>query len=181
MLFLNTFERSLARLYLACGYGAAACLVVLAALVIASIVSRLLSVYVPGLVEYSGYAMAASSFLALAYTFGEKGHIRVALLLNRLPPAPHRLVELWCLLVASICTGYLAFYAVKLTWLSWRFEERSEGADAILIWIPQSIMAFGATVFFICVLHALIGHLFHSAAGVHGDGGSRGDTKGTPA
>lgn len=84
MQFLGAADRLLKRLYLCCGYIAAALLVSLAGLVILSIVSRLVGVYVPGVTEFSGYAMAGASFFALAYTFRERGHIRVGILLNAL-------------------------------------------------------------------------------------------------
>jgi hypothetical protein len=40
--------------------------------------------------------------------------------------------------------------------ISYKFQERSEGADEILIWIPQTSVAIGSTIFFICVFHQLI-------------------------
>ena len=40
--------------------------------------------------------------------------------------------------------------------ISYEFQERSEGADEILIWIPQSSVAMGSLLFFICVFHQLI-------------------------
>ena len=43
-----------------------------------------------------------------------------------------------------------------MTWFSYEFEEKSEGADATLLWMPQSLMAFGATVMAITVVHALV-------------------------
>ena len=64
--------------------------------------------------------------------------------------------EIWCLSVATIFSGYLAFYFMKMTYISIQFEERSEGADEILIWIPQSTVALGSVFFFICVAHHLI-------------------------
>ena len=39
-------------------------------------------------------------------------------------------------------------------------QERSEGADEILIWIPQSSVAIGSLLFFICVFHQLILRIF---------------------
>ena len=58
--------------------------------------------------------------------------------------------------IASFFSGYLAFYFIKMTYISIQFEERSEGADEILIWIPQSTVALGSVFFFICVAHHLI-------------------------
>ena len=40
--------------------------------------------------------------------------------------------------------------------ISYKFQERSEGADEILIWIPQTSVAIGSTIFFICVFHQCI-------------------------
>ena len=79
MRFLVALDRRLDRFYLWCGYGAALLLVVLALLIIASILSRLLGTYVPGLTEYSGYAMAGGSCLALSHTLRSGGHIRVGI------------------------------------------------------------------------------------------------------
>lgn len=156
MRFFGALDRTLVRVYTACGYAAALFMVVLAVLILTSIISRLVGVYVAGVNTFSGYAMAAASYLALAYTFREKGHIRVGLLLTKLRGRRRWLAELWCLALASLFSGYLAFYLVKMTYVSWRFEERSEGADATLLWIPQSAMAFGAVILAVAVIHALV-------------------------
>ena len=100
--------------------------------------------------------MAASSFLALAYTFGEKGHIRITLFLEKSNKNIRRYLELWCLSVATFFSGFLSFYFLKMLMISFNFQERSEGADEILIWIPQVSVALGSTIFFICVLHNFI-------------------------
>ena len=100
--------------------------------------------------------MAASSFFALAYTFIEGGHIRITLFLEKLSGLRKKIVEIWCLGVASFFSGYLAFYFIKMLIISYKFQERSEGADEILIWIPQSSVAIGSLIFFISVFHTLI-------------------------
>ena len=46
--------------------------------------------------------------------------------------------------------------------ISYKFQERSEGADEILIWIPQSTVAIGATLFFICAFHLLILKIYNN-------------------
>ncbi len=143
-------------LYRFAGYAAAVCMVMIAVMVTLSIVTRLLSVYIPGLTEYSGYAMAAGSFLALAYTFGEGGHIRVELVLSRLDTSARWIAEIWCLGVATVVTLFLAWYMVRLVYFSWKFEERSEGADAILLWQPQALVMAGAIILAIAVLHHFI-------------------------
>ena len=143
-------------LYRLSGYIAAFFLILVATFILTGIASRIFGFYIRGLAEYSGYSMAASSFLALAYTFGEKGHIRITLFLEKSKKNIRRILELWCLLVASFFSGYLSYYFVKMLIISIKFRERSEGADEILIWIPQLFVAIGATIFFICVVHNFI-------------------------
>ena len=58
--------------------------------------------------------------------------------------------------VATFFSGFLSYYFIKMLIISIKFGERSEGADEILIWIPQLFVAIGATIFFICVLHNFI-------------------------
>ena len=104
--------------------------------------------------------MAAASFFALAYTFIEGGHIRITLFLEKTVNLKRYILELWCLIVASYFSGYLAFYFIKMLIISYKFQERSEGADEILIWIPQTNVALGSIVFFICIFHQLIIKIF---------------------
>ena len=142
------------------GYVAAFFLIFVAVFILIGISSRIFGFYIRGLAEYSGYCMAASSFFALAYTFIESGHIRITLFLEKTVNLKRYVLELWCLIVASYFSGYLAFYFIKMLIISYKFQERSEGADEILIWIPQTSVALGSTVFFICIFHQLIIKIF---------------------
>tara|TARA_Y100000590_G_scaffold345524_1_gene395287 strand:- start:241 stop:732 length:492 start_codon:yes stop_codon:yes gene_type:complete len=143
-------------LYKLSGYIAAFFLVLVAIFILIGIASRIFDFYIRGLAEYSGYCMAASSFLALAYTFGEKGHIRITLFLEKSKKNIRRFLELWCFFVATIFSGFLSYYFIKMLIISIKFGERSEGADEILIWIPQLSVAIGSTIFFVCVVHNFI-------------------------
>ena len=121
-----------------------------------SIVTRLLGLYVPGLTVYAGYAMASSSFLALAYTFGKGGHIRVALFIDKFTGRPRRAAVLWCLSVGTFLAGYLAWYAVKMVRVSLLLGDISEGADATPLWIPQIGMAAGAGLLAVALADRLV-------------------------
>lgn len=157
---LPRVDRCLERLYTCSGYVAAFFLVAIGVLVCANIVTRLASGYIPGLTQYSGYAMAASSFFGLAYTFQHNEHIRVELVLNHLHGRVRWAAELWCLAVGSAVSVFLAWYLWRLVYFSWVFQEHSEGADATLLWIPQSGAMLGAIVLAICVVHRLVKTLF---------------------
>ncbi|MCG8357580.1 MAG: TRAP transporter small permease [Kiloniellales bacterium] len=152
----QALDRGLNRVYTACGVIGAGFLFFLMVLVLASIGTRAAGIYVGGLTEYSGYAMAAASYFALSYTFRDGAHIRVTMVLTRFHGAARYRLELFCLAVASFFALYLAYYMVELAYISWDFEERSEGGDAMLLWIPQSGAAAGSIVMAVCVLHAFI-------------------------
>ena len=153
---LKKINNLLKLIYKISGYIASAFLISVAIFILIGIASRIFGFYIRGLSEYSGYSMAASSFFALAYTFWQKGHIRITLFLEKLKKNKRKIAELWCLLAGGFFSGFLCFYFIKMTIISIKFQERSEGADEILIWIPQSLTAIGSTIFFICVIHHLI-------------------------
>ncbi len=149
-------NNNLKSIYKYSGYIAAFFLILVAGFILIGIASRIFGFYIRGLAEYSGYCMAASSFFALAYTFVEGGHIRITLFLEKIEGNKKKYLETWCLMIASFFSGYLAFYFIKMLIISYKFQERSEGADEILVWIPQTSVAIGSTVFFVCVLHQFI-------------------------
>ena len=153
---LKSLDKNLKKIYKFSGYIAAAFLILIAVFILIGISSRIFGFYIRGLAEYSGYCMASASFFALAYTFIEGGHIRITLFLEKLSASNKWLTEIWCLSISSFFSGYLAFYFIKMLIISYKFQERSEGADEILIWIPQTSVALGSTIFFISVLHQFI-------------------------
>ena len=153
---INSINNSLKSTYKISGYIAAIFLMLVAVFILTGISSRIFGFYIRGLAEYSGYSMAASSFFALAYTFYEKAHIRITLFLEKIKNKRRKLAEIWCLSVGSFFSGFMAYYFIKMVIISIKFEERSEGADEMFIWIPQASVAIGSFIFFICVLHHLV-------------------------
>ena len=148
--------RLAAGLYRICGAIGACFLILIGLLILMEIGSRVAAVYVPGLKAYAGYSMAASAFFAFAYTFGHRAHIRMSAIIGRLTGRARRVAEIWCLAAAAFVAGYVAWYAVKLVAVSWDLEDVSESTDRMLLWFPQTAVAVGSTVLFICVLHRLI-------------------------
>ena len=153
---INSINNFLKSTYKISGYIAAIFLVLVVVFILTGISSRIFGFYIRGLAEYSGYSMGASSFFALAYTFYDKAHIRITLFIEKIESKKRRFAEIWCLSVASFFSGFMAYYFIKMVIISIKFEERSEGGDEILIWIPQSSLAIGSFVFFICVFHHLV-------------------------
>ena len=158
---LYKIDNFLKNIYKFSGYIAACFLILVAIFILIGIASRIFGFYIRGLAEYSGYCMAASSFFALAYTFVEGGHIRITLFLEKVSGIKKKILEMWCLIIASFYSGYVAFYFMKMLKISYEFQERSEGADEILIWIPQTSVALGSLIFCVCVFHQFILKIFN--------------------
>jgi len=152
----QSINNNLNKIYKFSGYIAAIFLIFVAIFILVGISSRIFGFYIRGLAEYSGYCMASASFFALSYTFVEGGHIRITLFLEKVSGSKKRLMENWCLLISSFFSGYLAFYFIKMLIISYKFQERSEGADEILVWIPQTSVAIGSFIFFVSCFHQLI-------------------------
>jgi TRAP-type C4-dicarboxylate transport system permease small subunit len=128
----------------------------LLAMVLLSIVSRLLHFHVPGTDAYAGYFMAASGFLALAHTLKRNEHIRVTLLLSALKGAARRGLEIWALFAAVLLAALAAFYSCRLAWHSHKFNDISTGNDATPLWIPQLAMAVGTLILLVAFIDELV-------------------------
>lgn len=106
--------------------------------------------------ELAGMCLAASTFFGLAYTFREGGHVRINLIVSRLPPAIQRWVELFNCLVGLVVVSFSGFNMWLLTIQSWDFEDISPGLLAMPFWIPQTGVAVGLTIFSIALLDEVI-------------------------
>lgn len=148
-------RRLLDKLYFLSGMVAAFCLFMIMIIIVAQMIARWAGTPFPGSSQYAGYFMAASSFLAFAYALNKGAHIRVSLFITAL--GRHRFWgELWCLVIASAAASYLAFYAVKGVQISLQFNDISQGQDATPLWIPQSVVAFGAILLAISFIDNLV-------------------------
>lgn len=125
-------------------------------MVLLTVVSRLIGFSAPGTDAYAGYAMAGAGFMALASTLKKGEHIRVTLLLGALKGSALKTMEVIALGIATILSGFLAFYAARLVWQSWEIDDISVGMDASPLWIPQLFMALGTLVFFIAFCDELV-------------------------
>lgn len=136
-----------------------ACLSMLAAFgaVALGVVAReFIHININGLDAYAGYAIAAALFFALPGTLQNGDHIRVTLVLDRLPARSRNFMEWFCLSAALVLTLYIAFYAVRAVWISYITHDISPAADATPLWIPQISMAMGCIGFALAFAHALI-------------------------
>ncbi|RTQ98743.1 TRAP transporter small permease [Halomonas nitroreducens] len=141
------------------GYLSATCLVLICTLITAQILGRLIDLLttaigvgrigltIPGLAEISGFLLVGATFLGLAYTFIHGAHIRVTLVIGRLPAHWRVFVEVFCLSLALALCLYLAWYLYRLLADSIAFGETSYGLLSIPLWLPQSAMLAGIVLF----------------------------------
>lgn len=149
-------RRLLNLLYDGAGYAAAVCMVLTLLAVMANILDRFVPMPFRGLDAYAGYAMAGAGFLALAHTLKRGEHIRVTLVMGLVGPRARRALDLWSLACATVLSGALAWFSIRLVANSIAFHDISTGNDATPLWIPQLTMAIGTTVFCIAFLDELV-------------------------
>jgi TRAP-type C4-dicarboxylate transport system permease small subunit len=152
-------RRALDRLYDAAAWAAAFFMVGVLAMVLASVMGRLLDFNLRGSDAYAGYCMAAAAFLALAHTLRRGEHIRVGLFLERFGPRVNRALELWSHAAGSFFCLVLAVFSVRLAWQSYTYNDISQGNDATPLWIPQIAMAAGSIVLAIAMVDDFVLHL----------------------
>jgi TRAP-type C4-dicarboxylate transport system permease small subunit len=136
-------RRALDLFYNGCGLLAGLSLIAMAAFVMLQIVARPIGLVLTWTPEYAGYAMAALSFLGLAYTFNTGGQIRVGMLLNLLPSSGKRWLDGLCLAMGLGVMAYFAWHSAVMTWQSHEFNDMGQGVVPVPLWIPQAIMTFG--------------------------------------
>jgi len=139
-------DRVFDRLFAACGALAAFFLAGICVLVLAQVVGRLLGVAIPSADEFAGYCLSASSFLALGYALRNDSHIRVTLLIDRLPAARRRQVEILCIAGGLAMSLYLTWFTAEMVYYSVTFGDLTQGLVPIPLWLPQSGMMIGVTV-----------------------------------
>ena len=116
-----------------------------------NILARLFGWNIPGLDGYAGYAIAAALFLALPATLQRNEHIRATLLLDHVSAGTRGRLETLALLLAAGITSYLAWFAVRLVWVSYSLHDVAPTGDATPLWIPQLAMAAGSVVLLIAL------------------------------
>lgn len=130
--------------------------------------SGALGLTIPSYAELTGYFLAASTFLALAYTLRGGGHIRVTLAIQFLPRPLRRGAEALALATAAAMTGFAAWHMVLYVLDSFSYGDMSSGMLAVPIWIPQTPLALGLTILTIALADDLVQVLLGRAPSFEG-------------
>lgn len=111
---------------------------------------------IPSYSDFTGFLLVGASFLALAHTLREGAHIRVVLLIGRLPLKIRKVMEVWCVSFGLLITLYFTWYTAKLTFESFSYNDLSPGMIPVPIWIPQAAMLFGLLILAISLLDEFV-------------------------
>lgn len=161
--FPESVRRGLDGLYLAAGYLGGAFLVGIFVIMLSLSAGRPLGIDIPAGDDFTAWCMAATAFLALAHTFRSAELIRMGLLIDRIGGRTRSIIEICCTAIGTLAVGYFAWYAVDMTWTSWKFNDVSQGVIAVPLWIPQIGMSIGLVVLEIAFVDELLHLLFGGA------------------
>ncbi|MXQ09797.1 TRAP transporter small permease subunit [Alphaproteobacteria bacterium GH1-50] len=159
------------RVYLGAAWIAAFTILAIALLISAQIFlnfsTRALSLPLPSTIpsyaDFSGFMLAAATFLAMPYTFRSGGHIRVSLITARLMPRARLVCEIAALAGAAFLTGFAVYFIWVLVAESVHYGDVSNGTIPVPLWIPQSAMGVGMTLLCISAIHSLVETLLRGA------------------
>ncbi|GAA5338328.1 TRAP transporter small permease [Thermus antranikianii] len=151
---MNLLEKALEGLYRLSEFLAALMGLFILLVILAQVAGRYLGFVVPSALEMAGFATAGLIFLGLAPTLRAGGHIQMRLLLRRLPPKTRRPLETFALGLGFLTT----LYASVQTWLrvaeSFRYGDLAPGLLPLPLWLPQSFLAVGLSIFALALLEA---------------------------
>jgi TRAP-type C4-dicarboxylate transport system permease small subunit len=161
-------RKALDAVYDAALAGTCLAMLLLACLVLAQVLGRLLDriitlfgysrigFAVPSLAEIGGFLFGVGAFLALAPTLRSATHIRVTLALRAFGPRGRRIMTGIVLLLAIGLTIFAAWALGSQTLTSWQRNSLSFGMFPIALWIPQVMMTLGLVIFLIAQIDELV-------------------------
>jgi TRAP-type C4-dicarboxylate transport system permease small subunit len=144
------------RLYLFSGYAAGVFLVLIFGIMMFMSVGRQFGINIPAGDDFASWCMAAMAFLGLAHTFKRGEIIRVGMLIEKLTGRKRWAMEIAALGISGGFLVFFSYYAVSMTYDSWRFNDMAQGVLSIPLWIPQIGYSGGLVILTIAVVDELI-------------------------
>lgn len=126
-----------------------------------SIMWEVISRYVIGsssawVTEVAGYLLAAGLFLGLGHLYRDNGHVRMSVLLDAVQPKTAYLLYLLTDLIVVIFGVVLTWQTAQLALDAYNFNWKSSTLLEAPLYIPQMVMAVGAAVFVLEVIHTAL-------------------------
>lgn len=121
-----------------------------------AVVGSGLGLSIPSYSDFTGFFLAAASFLALAYTLRAGGHIRVTIITGLLPAPLQRVFEAFALFTGFAMTAYATYYMFGLVHESIEFADMTSGMISIPVWVPQVPVLVGLVILTIALADELV-------------------------
>jgi TRAP-type C4-dicarboxylate transport system permease small subunit len=144
------------RLYLFAGYAAGFFLVLIFGIMMFMSLGRQVGWNIPAGDDFASWCMAAMAFLGLAHTFKRGEIIRVGVLIEKVTGRKRWALEISALGISTAFTLYFSWYAVAMTYDSWRFHDMAQGVLSIPLWIPQLGYCSGLVILSIALIDEMI-------------------------
>jgi TRAP-type C4-dicarboxylate transport system permease small subunit len=116
-------------------------------------------------VEISGYMLAFGLSWGLAHALAQRGHVRIDMLVNRLPRRARVPLHLLSLALLGVFVGFVAKGAWELVDESLLFNATDISALRTPLAIPQGLWAAGLIVFLILIVVMFVENLLLALAG----------------
>ena len=143
MEWLRNIRKPLQRLTLVLSYGGMFLLVPMMLLTAGDVIGRVFwSRPIPGAVELSSYMLAVFILMGVAYTHQVKGHVRVGMLVSRLPERVGLILDVFTILLSLFIISILA-------WQGWvvGIEERTVSDMLRVPQLPFRLLVSVAALF----------------------------------
>ena len=144
------------RLYLFAGYAAGAFLVLIFGIMMFMSLGRQVGLNIPAGDDIAAWCMAAMAFLGLAHTFKRGEIIRVGVLIEKVSGRKRWALEIVALGISTAFTLYFTWYAVAMTYDSWRFNDMAQGVLAVPLWIPQLGYSSGLSILAVALVDEMV-------------------------
>jgi TRAP-type C4-dicarboxylate transport system permease small subunit len=114
--------------------------------------------------EYAAYLLVVFGSMALGYTLKSGAHIRVDLLLSKLAPKSHQLVDLVCSMIGFSIFIYVAIQSWDQFYGSFTSGQTSMYFSKTPLWVPQIFLVLGTLLMTLQFLSKAAGLLRSMAA-----------------
>lgn len=117
--------------------------------------------------EFSAYMLVALSYLGLAYTWRQKGHVRITLLVSRLPSRVASWARLMVLIVVLIFLIGLTHAGYKMIMYALKIDLRSDTWLIFPLFWPQVTVFIGFILLTLMLVLEIVRSIVKIRAGEH--------------
>ena len=123
--------------------------------------------------EFSAYMLVALSYIGLAYTWRQGGHVRITLLVSRLPAKIEAWSRLIGLLLVFVFMVGLTHSCYKMSAYAYKINLRSDTWLTIPLFWPQLTVFIGVCLLLLTIFSEIIKTIQSMAAGKNLEGVSK--------